>query len=483
MREPIRNLSRRELLKLFGVGVGATLGGQSLLPLKVQAQSSKITPRGTARHVIVIQNCGAMSPADTLDLKETKYTPKDFDVQKVGPDFYIPKTIFPNYEVWTPHAVPVRTFYENLPVHFTAQYHTQCARALNAALMREIPAFGSVVAMELESKRRETDSFPTYISVDLWNARAPQIGAGFLPPRFTGLDLNTGYIFDSFGKKDGSENIGSVLEERWEALGRVAEVSPAWGPMGTKADEYKDHYQYAFKLLTDPRFAKILDLTSEERDRYVGIDPGRTKLGEGLLLARNILAADAGTKMIWVANGFSGGNGGFDNHSHIYTRDRKAYNETMPIYETGVRLDRALSALVTDLKSMPGHEPGKTMFDETMIVLAQEFGRTPHINGIAAGRDHYGENFTMTLIGGGVKGGRAVGKSDEYGAHPVEMGWKYKQQPMMDHVAATVYSALGIDYGKRLSGTPSGRDYEFVQTAPLGGAGFSPLSELNVFET
>src|SRR5581483_2830612 len=113
MIDRISNLSRRDLLKLFGVSVGATMAGTAGMPLKVQAQSKKVTPRKNVRSVLVIQNCGAMSPQECLDFKDTKYTAKDLDIQKVNSDFSISKTIFPNYEKWAPRASLVRSTYEN----------------------------------------------------------------------------------------------------------------------------------------------------------------------------------------------------------------------------------------------------------------------------------------------------------------------------------------------------------------------------------
>src|SRR5206468_202942 len=142
MRKGIENLSRRELLKFFGISVGASLAGEAAWPRKLQAQSRKVTPRKNARNVLFIQNCGAMSPPECLDFKETKYTAKDLDIQKVNSDFVISKTIFPNYEKWAPRATLVRSMYENSLLHFSAQYHTQAGRALNAAILREIPAVG-----------------------------------------------------------------------------------------------------------------------------------------------------------------------------------------------------------------------------------------------------------------------------------------------------------------------------------------------------
>src|SRR3989442_3801348 len=157
MRERIANLSRRELQKLFGISVGTSLAGEAAWPRKIQAQSRKVTPRKNVRNVIFIQNCGAMSPPECLDFKETRFTAKDLDIQTVNSDFVISKSIFPNYEKWAPRATLARPFYENSLVHSSAQYHTQACRALNTALLREIPAFGSVVAYELESERQNSE--------------------------------------------------------------------------------------------------------------------------------------------------------------------------------------------------------------------------------------------------------------------------------------------------------------------------------------
>ena len=83
MRERLWDLSRRDLLKLFGVGVGATIADQIAMPKKIKAaQGSKVTPRKTARNVIVIQNGGAMSPWEVFDFKQTKWTAKDLDITK-----------------------------------------------------------------------------------------------------------------------------------------------------------------------------------------------------------------------------------------------------------------------------------------------------------------------------------------------------------------------------------------------------------------
>jgi Protein of unknown function (DUF1501) len=473
----ISDLSRRELLKLFGISVGAGMLEPAVWPRNVQAQSKKVTPRKSARNVIFIQNCGAMSQHETFDFKETKWTAKDLDIQKVNSDFLISKALFPNYEKWAPKASLVRSLWENSLVHFTGQYHSQAGRAFNPAILREVPAMGSLIASELDQERKPSDTFPTFMSVDLWNARCPQIGSGMLHPRFAGLDLNTDSVFDSFAGE--GSHINEDLARRWEVLNRISEVSPSGSgePIGGKADEYGAHYQYAYKILTDPRFKKVLNVTDEEKKRYgVDNDKGTCKLGLAMLLARNVLAADAGARFIWVANSYNGNNGPADNHDNIYGRGGLAPRGfLLSIYESGPRLDAAFGSLIEDLSKMPGKEPGKTMLDETMVVMGHEFGRNPDMN-LNAGRDHWGAVYTDLFIGGGVKPGRVIGKTDGYKS--LENGWNYKQQPMKDHVTSTIYSVLGIDYSKKIPNTPSGRAYEYQQTAPLGGPAFIPLAEI-----
>ena len=93
----VKDLSRRELLKLFGVTVGGSLVGSAGFPLNVQAQSKKVTPRKNVRNVVFFQNCGAMSPPECLDFHESKFTAKDLNLENVNgnKDFQISRTIFP----------------------------------------------------------------------------------------------------------------------------------------------------------------------------------------------------------------------------------------------------------------------------------------------------------------------------------------------------------------------------------------------------
>jgi uncharacterized protein (DUF1501 family) len=98
--------------------------------------------------------------------------------------------------------------------------------------------------------------------------------------------------------------------------------------------------------------------------------------------------------------------------------------------------DRAVSALLDDL-----NESG--MLEDTLIVMAGEFGRTPKISLLPQhyklpGRDHWGKVQTVFFAGGGVHGGTIVGSSDEQGGYP-------KDDPQTpENLAATIYHSLGI---------------------------------------
>ena len=119
--------------------------------------------------------------------------------------------------------------------------------------------------------------------------------------------------------------------------------------------------------------------------------------------------------------------------------------------------DQGYSALIEDL-----HERG--LLDNTLVTTLSEFGRTPKMNP-AGGRDHWPQCFTCSFAGGGVKGGRVVGKSDPVGGFPAE-------RPVdPSDVVATIFHSLGLDHKATLPG-PAGRPF------PLVDFGADPIKEL-----
>ncbi len=170
-------------------------------------------------------------------------------------------------------------------------------------------------------------------------------------------------------------------------------------------------HREAIEILRSDRVRSALDLSREPdrlRDRY-----GRTTLGQGALAARRLIEAGAR----FVTLGF----GGWDTHGGNF---RTLRDRLLP------PLDRALSGLIGDLQS-------RGLLDETIIVCAGEFGRTPRIN-VSAGRDHWSRSMAMLLAGGGFRGGSVHGSTDPHGMAPAT------DPCSPDDIAATIFQRLGI---------------------------------------
>lgn len=453
--------SRRDALKWGGLALASTWVDGLVWPLDIRATGAAVTPRGTARNVIFIELGGAISPMDCWDFKETRWTPQDLDVTEVSKGLYLSRTLFPQLSKEMHRVGLVRSMQAPELIHFNGQYHTQAGRSLNPAIAREIPAFGSVVTFELAKQRRERDTFPTYVSTNLTKARAGSIGAGFLPTWTTGLDLDPSTVFAAFGGDMTGAN--AVLSERWELLTALSKINESQRQaMGQRAADYQTFYDDAHKLLTDARWPTVFTASADDKTRY-----GDDEFGLGCILARNLLRQNAGTRMVYIYDGDR-----WDHHSGIFDRNAE-WNH----YRTCTRLDKGLVSLMNDLAGTPGSVAGKTLLDETMIVCQSEFGRTPGMNPVA-GRDHFKGAYTGLYVGGGIAGGRILGRTNEDGSICLETGWRHKTQPFMDNTVATIYSALGIDWTKTIENTPSGRAFHYVDTVSLGGAAMMEADEI-----
>ncbi len=119
--------------------------------------------------------------------------------------------------------------------------------------------------------------------------------------------------------------------------------------------------------------------------------------------------------------------------------------------------DQPFAAVIKDLKA-------RGMWDDTLVVIGSEFGRTPVKEigggggGTQNGRDHNPFGFTVALAGGAVKGGTTYGATDEFGFKAVE-------KPMHVHdLHATVLYMMGIDH-KKLTYRYSGRDFRLTDVS------------------
>jgi uncharacterized protein (DUF1501 family) len=209
-------------------------------------------------------------------------------------------------------------------------------------------------------------------------------------------------------------------------------------------------YQQARGLMYNSSVDTVFRFSTDERNRY-----GANGFGDGCIVARNILRSNLGTSFIRLDLG------GWDHHQSIYAAGA--------IYGRARQLDSGLGALMTDLANISGLAPGKSLLDETLIVVMGEFGRTvsgPNLGSLnnQNGRDHYLQQFCV-FAGGGVKGGRAIGVTNSTGAFTEDPGWERSRPVRVEDIAASIYSALGIDWTTVRYDDPFKRGFEYIPFA------------------
>lgn len=216
---------------------------------------------------------------------------------------------------------------------------------------------------------------------------------------------------------------GITVERLASRHALLADLERQQAKLASQAASYGDRRREAFSVLTSGRLSQALDIAQEPeavRDRY-----GRHVFGQSMLMARRLI--EAGVPIVQANVSY---HALWDTH----------YNNFVALRDLLPQLDRAVSNLTDDM-----HSSG--LLDETLIVLMGEFGRTPKLvipNGsishfTSPGRDHWMTCFFGLFAGAGVRGGQVIGRSDAVGAIPVTRPYRHSD------VAATVYSALGID--------------------------------------
>jgi uncharacterized protein (DUF1501 family) len=454
------HLNRRELLRIGGLSLVGGFAG-FFRPSNVWA-AERTKPLGTARQVLFVNIEGGMSQVDTLDAKEGPWTPDYFAIKQYG-ELKLPSGIMKNLPSVLDKVTVVRSMAAWDAVHGRAQYYVQTGHPLNLALAKEVPAIGAVVCAELAKERKAGDSLPPYIAMNMAGNQAGLINQGFLSAEYGPLNLNVG------GGGPPSiapqQDMAETIKRRWERLQKL-DGGLRGGEAGQDRSyaDYHEYYRGAWAIMNDPRVAEIFKISEEDKKRY-----GSSAIGNSLILARNMFMADAGTKFILASHG------GWDHHGDIYKPNSR--NHPVLIRE----LDAAVMNLILDLDKTPSkHVRGKTLLDETLVVCVSEFGRTPgNISDTRQGREHYIHAHSGMFAGGGVKRGAVIGKTDEMGGKVVESGWEQKRPIYMEDIACTIYSALGIDWGKTIETTPSGRTFHYVE--PASGTKyvkFEPVIEL-----
>lgn len=300
----------------------------------------------------------------------------------------------------------IRSMYSDIAIHERArQYIFSGTKPRNDMAH---PSFGAVVSREFGGK----EGVPPFVAIPGSDVSAE---AGFLGPVFDPFvsgNPNT----KTFSVKDLTLPGGVLLDEARSRAALLGALDAEFRRVERSSllDSMDEFYQKAFELISSPAAKKAFDIGAEPdklRDAY-----GRTTVGQGALLARRLI--ESGVRLATVFHG------GYDTHVNHEP-------STKPLMAD---FDRAFSALLDDLE-----ERGR--LETTLVLVIGDFGRTPKVN-FSGGRDHWPRAFSVALAGGGIQGGRVIGRTDSVAGEPTE------RPVSVEDLGATVYKVLGIDTQK-----------------------------------
>ena len=211
----------------------------------------------------------------------------------------------------------------------------------------------------------------------------------------------------------GSEAVGQNL------IHRLNRLRQATHPGDTSLDARIASYELAFRMQQSiPDVINFSGETSQMQSLY-GLDKEHSRdFGMQLLAARRLI--ERGVRFIQIQHG-GGGAGVWDAHGNLLGNHAK----------NSLAVDQPIGGLLEDLEQ-------RGLLDETLIVFATEFGRTPGSQG-STGRDHHIFGFTVWMAGGGLKRGVVHGATDEIGFHAVE------SPHYVTDIHATILQQLGLD--------------------------------------
>ncbi len=426
-------LDRRELLRIGGLSL-AGLSLPALLQGNAAASQQRPAARsfGRARSCIILYLSGGPAQLDTFD-------PKPDAPEDIRGEFSTIATsitgvrfseLVPHTARWMNKIGLVRTMNHTHNDHgrgsywmFTGYQYPGSVPDVNSMSRADMPHMGSIVA-KLEPGRGPM--FPFAIvphRMDVAGGRRAGQFAGSLGGRYDPL-LTGGNPNDDNFRLD---HLPLAPNDDVAALRRRLTLADQLGAQTQQLQQLaitqniRDNQARALDVLSSDEVRRAVDLASierAERERY-----GRNLFGQSVLLGRRLL--DAGARLVQCNWQRTQGRNGFawDTHWNNFSAHRE---DLVPPY------DQAFNALMTDLD-----RTGK--LDETLVVVAAEFGRSPRITRSNGGREHWPECYSVLFAGGGIRGGTVVGRSDRIAAYPAA-------SPLTPaDFTATIYHCLGIN--------------------------------------
>jgi len=301
------------------------------------------------------------------------------------------------------------------------------------------PTFGAWTTYGLGSENQNLPGYVVLISSGVQpNGGKSSFGSGFIPSVYQGVQCRSEgdpvlYVTDPPGM---NRSMRRASLDALRALNEEATKEFAHPETLTRMAQY----ELAFRMQMS--VPEVMDISKESKgtlDAY-GAEPGASSFANNCLLARRL--AEDGVRFVQLFDW------GWDFHG---TNPKEDIRDGLT--EKCATMDKPVAALINDLKE-------RGLFEDTLIILGGEFGRTPFREGRTAkgkvlGRDHFPDCYTMVMAGGGVKGGYTHGASDE-------LGFSVARDKVHVHdLQATWMHLLGFDHEK-LTYRFQGRDYRLT---------------------
>jgi uncharacterized protein (DUF1501 family) len=428
--------SRRDFLRVGSAGLfGAALTLPDLLAPQARARDLGHSQRDVSLIFLFLH--GGLSTIDTWDMKPA--APAEFrgefkPIPTVVPGIQIGE-LLPRCARQMDKFSLIRSFRHHNSDHGPADHYMLTGyfpqAGFNPGLNpnNQRPSHGAVVARKLGPR----GSVPPNVCLP---KQHPSSGSAYLGAAAAPFVIDSDPNAPDFAVPDVLPPAAAAdrLENRRALLGRIDRFQKATEALANRDAETVNVFrEKAFELMTSPAAKKAFDIKQEPdklRDEY-----GRTSVGQCCLMARRLI--EAGVRCVTV------------DHSNYDTHD-----DNFKTLKGGLlpNLDAALSTLFRDLAD-------RGRLESTLVIATGEFGRTPRINN-RAGRDHWGPAFTVALGGGGIQGGRVVGKSDARAEKPASTPFG------PEDLSATLFHLLGIDPKDEFH-TPDGRPVAIVNNGKV----------------
>ena len=441
--------TRRDFLEIGTLGAA----GLSLPQLLAAKEDGAVKPGHEDRACIMIFNLGAPSHIDLWDMKPE--APREYrgpfkPIRTKSPDIDISEILPLHAKVADKFSLVRSVHHGGAAVHDAGWQIMQTGRRFAGGV--QTPHAGAVASHLLGQK---SDLPPFVVLPELMGRGGGNLpngqAGGFLGKAHDPFALNADPSMKGFKVPDllPPDQIGAVRLERRRKMRDIVDQAVKNFEASEDARLLNDTFHAAFRMMTSEQARSAFDIGKEKklvRERY-----GMNRFGQCCLLARRLV--ENGVRLVNINSFLTVFDElSWDIHgSKPFISVQQMKEQVAPMYDQGY------SALIEDL-----HERG--LLDNTLVTTLAEFGRTPKVNP-AGGRDHWPQCFTVSFAGGGVKGGRVVGKSDPVGGFPAE-------RPVgPGDVVATIFHSLGLNHKAMLPG-PAGRPF------PLVDFGNEPIKEL-----